>query len=221
MKKISLFEIKKDKKVREYLAYADKHMEAIGYTEHGFRHAEIVSSIAGDILKKLGYSKKEVELAKIAGYLHDIGNAISRTAHPQTGAIIALNILERHNFPAKDIVLIVSAIGNHEEDTGDVVNIISAAQILADKADVHYSRVRNPNTLSFDIHDRVNYAARNSSISVNKKEKTITLNLEIDTKISQVMEYFEIFLQRMIASRKAAQFLGCEFRLVINNIRLL
>jgi putative nucleotidyltransferase with HDIG domain len=218
---ISLSKIKEDSRVKEYLKYADKQMEAIGYTEHGFRHAEIVSSLAGKILNNLGYSKREVELARIAGYLHDIGNVISRESHPQIGAILSLQILEKYNFPVEDIALIVSAIGNHEEDTGDVVNVISAAQILADKADVHFSRVRNPNTLAFDIHDRVNYAARKSNIIVDKLGKTITLKLEINTKISQVMEYFEIFLERMIISRKAAQFLGCEFRLKINNIRLL
>jgi len=218
---ITLEEVKKNPLVEVYLKKADEQMDAIGYTEHGFRHASIVANIASNTLEHLGFSKREVEEAAIAGYLHDLGNVISRSSHGQTGALIAEQILRDLGMDIEEIAAIIGAIGNHEEDYGDVASPISAAVILADKADVHKSRVRNPNTLSFDIHDRINYAAEKSFLRVNKGDKTITLELKIDTTIGSVMEYFEIFLGRMVISRRAANFLGCDFKLEINGVKLL
>jgi hypothetical protein len=218
---ISLENIKKNKCLKAFIEQADAQMEAIGYTEHGLRHAQLVSQISNNILEYLSFPKRKCELSEIAGYLHDIGNVIARDNHPQSGSILVWQILREMKMDEKETALIVGAIGNHEEIEGDVVSDVSAAVILADKSDVHRSRVRNPNTLSFDIHDRVNYAAKKSFLKVDKEKKLINLEITIDTKVAKVMEYFEIFLERMVVCRKAARFLKCEFGLEINEVRLL
>jgi len=220
MSKVTIKEVKQHPRVIAFLGAADQYMDAVGYTEHGQRHANLVSNIAHNILTHLEHKKRMPELAAIAGYLHDIGNMVSRTAHEQCGALLAIEILESLKMESDEIALIAGAIGNHEEETGDPINGIAAAVILADKSDVHQSRVR-PNLKMFDIHDRVNYASKKSFLRVNKAKKIITLELTIDTGISQVMEYFEIFLTRMIMCRRAAKFLECNFELIINNIKLL
>jgi metal-dependent HD superfamily phosphatase/phosphodiesterase len=204
-----------------YIRRADDQMGVLGYTEHGERHAALVSRIAHNILSRLDYPERTVELAAIAGYLHDTGNLLHRKGHPMSSAILALTELRPMNMAPSELAIIMGAVGNHEEDQGDPVSEVSAAVIIADKSDVHRSRVRNPNTLAFDIHDRVNYAAQRSFVRVDNEHKTIALELDIDTSISQVMEYFEIFLTRMLISRRAANFLGCNFELIINKVKLL
>ncbi|PKM83801.1 MAG: phosphohydrolase [Firmicutes bacterium HGW-Firmicutes-13] len=218
---INLEDVKKDPQVNIYIQKADEHLGTLGFTEHSFRHSNLVAKIAYNILSRLGYSERECELASIAGYLHDIGNVISRYGHAQTGANISLTILERMGMPYNEVADIVSAIGNHDEKEGRVVNHVSAALILADKSDVHRSRVRNRDFASFDIHDRVNYAVKRSFLRIEKETGIITLELIIDLMISQVMEYFEIFLSRMVMCRRAAGFLDTQFSLVINETRLL
>jgi metal-dependent HD superfamily phosphatase/phosphodiesterase len=209
-------DVRQNPEVKAYIQMADQAMEVIGYTEHGDRHARRVGKVAGRVLQELGFSEREVNLAIIAGYLHDIGNVINREAQAQTGALLAQGILSRMGMNPKDLAEVLAAIGNHHEEDGSPVSHISAALILSDKADVHSSRVRNPKFIKFDIHDRVNYSAKKSSLRIDKENKTITLALEIDTEISPVMEYFEIFMSRMLMSRRAAEFLGCSFHLMIN-----
>ena len=213
-------EVRQNPEVKSYIRMADQAMEVIGYTEHGDRHAQRVGKVAGRILQELGYSPREINLATIAGYLHDIGNVINREAQAQTGALLAQGILLRMGMDSADLAEILAAIGNHHEEDGSPVSRISAALILSDKADVHSSRVRNPKFIKFDIHDRVNYGAKKSTLNIDKANKTITLALEIDTEISPVMEYFEIFMSRMLMSRRAAEFLGCSFELVINGTKI-
>ncbi len=221
MTKVTLNNVVKNKKVQAYLEGANRQLGAIGYTEHGHRHADLTAKIARNILLRLDYNKNEAELAAIAGYLHDIGNVTGRVNHGQASALFAFHILEEMGVEAKDIVTIMGAVGNHEEETGEPPSPQAAALVIADKSDVHRSRVRNPNMATFDIHDRVNYAAEHSFVRVDEKKKTITLELTIDTKISQVMEYFEIFLSRMMICRRAAKVLKCDFKLVINEVKLL
>ena len=209
-------EIRKDEAVRVYIAQADASMEALGFTEHSFAHVGHVAHMAGDILTKLKHPSRRVELAKIAGYLHDIGNIVNRVDHSQSGAVMAFRILDRMNFPPEEIAAIVTAIGNHDEGTGIPVNAVAAALIIADKSDVRRSRVRKKADISVDIHDRVNYAVTDASLDVMPDSSEILLSLTIDTSISSVMEYFEIFMKRMTMCRKAAEKLGCIFRLKIN-----
>ncbi|HEY3373789.1 MAG TPA: HD domain-containing protein [Candidatus Aquicultor sp.] len=218
---VKLEEVKEDAYVKAYIAQADKHMELIGFTEHGFRHADLVSHIAMNVLKRLGYPDREAELAGIAGYLHDIGNAVGRSFHAVSAAMMAQSIFIRLGMIPDEVALIMNAIGNHEEDYGMATSNLGAAIILADKTDVHRSRVRMPDPLTLDIHDRVNLAAQRSFLRVEKDRKLIELEVDIDTNISQVMEYFEIFLSRMVICRRAAEFLGCQFGLVINGVKLL
>ncbi|MFH1540324.1 MAG: HD domain-containing protein [Elusimicrobiota bacterium] len=218
---ITLEIIKSNPKIIAFLEAANEYLGVIGYTEHGFRHADIVANLSKNILTHLNYKKPLPEFAAIAGYLHDIGNVINRVNHVSASALIAMNILSELGMPPEDIGIIVSAIGNHEEPEGIPVNAVSAALILADKADVHRSRVRNPKMINLDIHDRVNYAAERSFLRVDADKKIISLELTIDTNISQVMEYFEIFLTRMIICKKAAIFLKTSFDLYINKIKLL
>lgn len=218
---ITLEDIKANPEVAAYLKKADEHMAAVGYTEHGERHASLTANIAHNIIERLGFPKRDVELVAIAGYLHDIGNVIGRYDHGEVSAMIAHSILKEMGMEPLEVAAVIGAIGNHEEEKGDPVSTIAAGLILADKSDVHRSRVRNPNMITFDIHDRVNYAAKKSFVRVEEKDKTITLELTIDTEISKVMEYFEIFLSRMIICQHAAKFLGCSFRLMINDVRLL
>ena len=209
-------EIRGDHAVNVYIAQADKTLEALGFTEHSFPHVTRVAKAAGDILLALGHSTREVELAKIAGFLHDIGNVVNRVDHSQSGAVMAFRILDRMDFPPEEIAAIVSAIGNHDEGTGVPVSPLAAALILADKSDVRRSRVRKKEDIESDIHDRVNYAVTDSSLMVFPQEQQILLELTIDTGISAVMDYFEIFMKRMLLCRKAAQKLGCTFHLKIN-----
>lgn len=220
MTKVTLQEIKEDPYVKALIEAGNRHLEAIGFTEHGLRHAGLVSHIASNILVKMDYPERECELASIAGYLHDIGNAVNRVDHAHSGALLAAGILERHKMAPEEIAIIIGAIGNHDEQDGNPVNIASAALILADKSDVHLSRVRNHDLAKFDIHDRVNYAVKRSFLRVYPKER-IALELMIDTEICPVMEYFEIFLARMLLSRKAAEFLLTKFELKINDVKLL
>ena len=209
-------EIRKDEAVKVYIAQADASMEALGFTEHSFSHVGHVAHMAGDLLEKLGYDSRTVELARIAGYLHDIGNLVNRVDHSQSGAVMAFRILDRMNFPPEEIAAIVTAIGNHDEGTGVPVNAVAAALIIADKSDVRRSRVRTKADVSADIHDRVNYAVTDAALEILPEEQQILLSLTIDTGISPVMEYFEIFMKRMLLCRKAAEKLGCSFRLKIN-----
>ncbi len=207
-------------KVRKYVRMADAALEQIGYTEHGERHVGLVSRIAYNVLKRMGHPERTCELASIAGYLHDIGNAVNRDHHAQTGAVMAMSLLTDFGMSDDEVLTCIAAIGNHHENDGDPVNAVAAAVIMADKSDVHRTRVRNPDMIRFDIHDRVNYAVEKSFLNVDEDRKHITLELTIDPNISHVMEYFEIFMTRMLASRKAAKFLGATFGLQVNGNRL-
>ncbi len=213
--------IKNDAAIRTYIHKADESLGALGYTEHSFAHVTCVAETAGYILETMGYPQNDVELAKIAGYLHDIGNMVNRENHSQSGAVIAFTILNKYGMDADDIATVVSAIGNHDEGAGDPINHVAAALILADKSDVRRSRVRNPDRPSFDIHDRVNYSAKKAMLKINEDHTLIKLKLMIDTRFGSVMDYFEIFLKRMVMCRKAAEMLGLEFKLIINEQQLL
>ena len=213
-------QVKQDAAIKTYISQADAALEALGFTEHSFPHVTKVAETAAQILTALGYPHRTVELAKIAGYMHDIGNVINRVDHSQSGAVMAFRILDRMEFPPEEIAAIVSAIGNHDEGTGIPVNPIAAALIIADKSDVRRSRVRDAADVKVDIHDRVNYSATRSDVLVNMQEKTLILSLEVDTLVSSVMEYLEIFMKRMLMCRKAAETLGLAFHLEINGSRL-
>jgi HD superfamily phosphodiesterase len=221
MSEITLKDLKESNEIKTFLEIAEKQLEIQGYTEHSFRHVGLVSKTAGDILSSLGFNEREVELARIAGYIHDIGNAVNRADHAQSGAIMAYNILTRMGMSCQEAAEIMLAVGNHDEGDGNAVSNISAALILADKSDVHRSRVKNKDFATFDIHDRVNYAVESADIKIDNDKKTATLELRIDTKICPVMDYFEIFLARMSMCRRAADFLGLRFQLVINGSYLL
>ena len=214
-------QVKNDVAVRVYIAQADAAMEALEFTEHSFAHVSLSAERAGYILKTLGYPERTVELAKIAGYLHDIGNIINRSEHSQSGAIMAFRILDRMEFPPEEIAQIISAIGNHDEGTGVPVNPIAAALIIADKSDVRRSRVRNRDISTFDIHDRVNYSVIASQLAVSEDKTSVKLELTVDTVHGSIMDYFEIFLQRMLMCRKAAEKLGLRFGLTINGQELI
>lgn len=214
-------DIKKDRAIAEYIRRADASLVALGFTEHSFAHVGKVAADVEYILTELDFPKHDIELAKIASYMHDIGNLINRIDHSQSGAIMSFRILDNMGMPPEDIATVVTAIGNHDEGTGVPVNAISAALILADKSDVRRSRVRNSDISTFDIHDRVNYSVVSSKLTVDKENKSIGLKLEIDTRYSSVMEYFEIFLGRMVLCRKAAETLGLTFWLTINGQRIL
>ena len=209
-----------NRRARIYIEAADRYLEKMGYTEHGFRHCEIVSRTAYNILKKLKYDEGLALLAAAAGFLHDTGNMLSRANHHRMGALLAKEILEDAGYDLQDVVKIMLAIIIHEEDEGIVPDEIAAALLIADKSDVHRSRVRNPSMVTTDIHDRVNYAVTESGLSVDCENRLITLALTIDTRMSQVIEYFEIFLKRMTACRRAAKVLDSEFNLVINKTRM-
>lgn len=219
--RLTLEVVKADPEVEAYVQKANEYTGILGYTEHGFRHAGLCARIALNILKRLGGPERDAELAAIAAYLHDIGNLVSRLNHEHTGAIMADGILARLGMEPNERAVVMSAIGNHEESHGQPVSRVGAAVILADKSDVHRSRVRNPDPTTFDIHDRVNYAVERSFLRVEEKAREITLELAVDTTNAQVMEYFEIFLTRMIMCRRAAEFLGCAFKLEINGVKLL
>jgi metal-dependent HD superfamily phosphatase/phosphodiesterase len=214
-------EIRDNEEINTYIRQADMSLSALGYTEHSFAHVTIVAEKAGYILQTLGYDKRLVELAKIAGYLHDIGNLVNREEHSQSGAIIAFRILDHLDFPPEEVGLIVTAIGNHDEGTGTPVSPLAAALILADKSDVRRNRVRNRYKSTFDIHDRVNYSVKKAELKINEAHTIIKLKLSVDTRYGSVMDYFEIFMQRMILCRKAAEKLGLQFKLMINEQQLI
>ena len=218
---ITVKEVRENPEVDALIRGAQKQLNALGYTEHGHRHISIVSKRAGDILERLKYPERTVELARIAGYLHDIGNCINRVDHAHSGAILAYNVLKDMGMHVDERAEIMMAIGNHDEDTGTAVSDISAALILADKSDVHKERVINQHLSTFNIHDRVNYAVTNANLDLNEKERKIILDLSIDTEICPVLDYFEIFMDRTMMSKGAAKFLNIWFELIINDTRLL
>ena len=218
---VTLEDVKNNTEVRELIIGAQKQLDALGYTEHSLRHVSIVSNRAGKILETLEYDPHRVELAKIAGFLHDIGNVVNRVDHAHSGAILAYNILKEMGMDLKDRIDIMSAIGNHDENTGTAVSDISAALILADKSDVHRDRVVNKNIATFDIHDKVNYAVTDAELTISNEEKRIVLNLTIDNHICPVLDYFQIFMDRTMMSKYAAKYLQIWFELIINDTRLL
>lgn len=218
---VTVEDLKQDHEVNVYLASSTRYLGELGFTEHGKRHATLVSHLAEKVLRDMQFSDRECELAAIAGYLHDIANLINRYNHGGAGAVMAYPILTRFGMPPEEIALVISAIGNHEEERGHPVNAVSAALILADKSDVHRGRVTNTDFAKFDIHDRVNYAVESSSLIVDPAHRTVRLELAINTEICPVMEYFEIFLTRMVMCRRAAEFLKYYFGLVINGNPLL
>ncbi len=217
---VNFKQVSKEPEVIAMIAEADRQLEVLGFTEHGFRHARLVAKNSRRILSELGYDERIAELSAIAGYLHDIGNVVNRKGHERTSALLAREVLVRLGMGYSEAAQIMTAIGNHHEDGGNPVSEIAAALILADKADVHRSRVRNPALIKFDIHDRVNYAVRRSTLTVESSSRRIMFDLSVDTAIAPVMEYFEIFLSRMLISRRAADFLNCRFELVINGTQL-
>lgn len=214
-------ELKRNESVKAYIAGADKSLAALGFTEHSFAHVGRVAENCRYILSVMGYSEHEIELAMIAAYLHDIGNLVNRIDHSQSGAVMAFRILDNLDMDAADIATVVSAIGNHDEGTGMPVDSVAAALILADKSDVRRSRVRNRDKSTFDIHDRVNYSVKSSKLEISRDKKTITLRLAVDTRYGSIMEYFEIFMNRMLLCRKAADKLELTFKLEINGQSLL
>jgi hypothetical protein len=220
---IGFASVQRDDEVQALIAAADANLAAIGYTEHGVRHAGLVARIARNVLRRLGYEERQQELAAIAGYLHDIGNVVNRYDHEHTSALLARSILLRLGMGYAEVAIIMGAIGSHgdSERRGEVVHAVSAALVLADKSDVHRSRVRLAAPVEHDAHDRVNYAAQSSFLRVDGEQKTITLALTVDTAISPVMGYFEIFLPRMLMCRRAAEFLGCAFHITINEVSIL
>ena len=218
---ITLEDVINNEEVQAFVNASQKQLKALGYTEHSYRHIGIVSKRTGEILQKLGYDERTVELGKIAGYMHDIGNCVNRVDHAHTGAILAYNILKEMGMDAEERTEIMMAIGNHDEGTGTAVSNISAALILADKSDVHRDRVINKNMSTFDIHDRVNYAVTDAKIEINEIERKVTLTLTIDTQICPVLDYFQIFMDRTMMSKYAAKYLNIWFELVINGTKLL
>lgn len=218
---VTLADVQEHEGVKTFIALADRYLGEIGYTEHGFRHAGLVSKIAFNVLHRLGFDDRTAELGAIAGYLHDLGNFVSRTMHSQTGAAITYDLLRDMGMSYGEVGIVMAAIGNHEEEFGHPVNAPGAAVIVADKSDVHRSRVRIKDTAQFDIHDRVNHAVDHSFLRVDTEARTLTLELSIDTELAGVMEYFEIFLSRMVMCRRAAEFLECSFKIDINGAKLL
>ena len=213
---ITFEELKKNEEIRAYIEQADLSLKALGFTEHSFAHVTKVAETAAYILQNTGASEHDIELAKIAAYLHDIGNLINRVDHSQSGAVMAFRILREMDMAPSDVGKIVSAIGNHDEGTGVPVNNIAAALIIADKSDVRRSRVRNNDIQNFDIHDRVNYSVEEAKLKINEEKSIIKLKIFIDTRYSSVMEYFEIFMERMALCRKAAESFNMKFKLIIN-----
>ncbi len=221
MGKITVDDLKATPEVQIYLARADRNMEIIGYTEHGFRHAEIVSERASKLLADLGYNQRMCELAAVTGYLHDIGNVANRVNHATTSICICHTLLDRLGMPPDELAEVLAGVGNHEEEFSEPFGEVAAAVIIADKSDVSRTRVRNQEEATFDAHDRINWAAQSSAVLADAEKKLITLQLEIDPALGSIMEYFELFLTRMVVSRRAAELLGCRFSLVINGTTLL
>ena len=218
---ITFEEIKNNEEIKTYIRAADESLASLGFTEHSFAHVVRCTDVAGQILTKMGYDERTVELGKIAAYMHDIGNVINRIDHAQSGAVMAFRILDKMGMKADEISKIVCAIGNHDEGTAFPVNELAAALILADKSDVRRSRVRNKGTVNFDIHDRVNYAVEKSKLTVNAEDKTAVLSLTIDESVSHIAEYFEIFMNRMMLCRRAASYFGLSFEININGRRVM
>ena len=216
---VTFKDVKNNPDIRAYISKADESLLALGYTEHSFAHVTKVAEAAAEILHTLGHSEHEIELVKIAGYLHDIGNIVNRIDHAQSGAVMAFRLLDRMNMPPEDIATVVTAIGNHDESTAFPVNSVAAALIIADKTDVRRSRVRNRSVAQFDIHDRVNYSVTHSDVYITKEN--ICLELTIEQEYCTVLEYFEIFLTRMLLCRKASEALGVDFSLVINGQKMM
>ena len=214
-------EVIENEAIKIYIQRADESLGVLGYTKHGFDHVTHVAQMAGYILETLGFDDHTIELAKIAGYLHDIGNLVNRAEHSQSGAVMAWSILHDMGCDPSDLATIVTAIGNHDEGSGVPVNAVAAALILADKADVRWTRVRNSDISTFDIHDRVNYSVKKSSLKINDEKTIVTLELTVDTKFGSVMDYFEIFMARMLLCRKAAEKLSLQFKLIINEQQLI
>ena len=217
---ITYRKVKENEEINLLIEKGNDVLDVLGFTEHSRKHAVKVAETAGKILKDLGYGAEEIRLSKIAGYMHDIGNSINRHDHAHTGALLAYGILKEMGMPLRDVMTVTTAIGNHDESTGTAVDIVSAALILADKTDVRRNRVQNPTIANFDIHDRVNYAVLASSLEVKKEKRVIQMNLELDDEMCTVMDYFEIFLERMIMCRRAAEVLGCKFKLVANGKKI-
>lgn len=220
-KKLTYEDIVKDEAIKTYITAADASLEALGYTEHSFAHIGMVSERASYILETLGYPERTIELTKIAGYLHDIGNLVNRVDHSQSGALLAFRILDKRGFDPLEIATITTAIGNHDEGSGQPVSDVAAALIIADKSDVRRSRVRSINPADFDIHDRVNFSVTKSELKINEAKTLIKLKLSVDTRMGSVMDYFEIFMERMLLCRKAAEKLGLQFKLMINEQQLM
>lgn len=218
---VTFEEIKNNEAINTYIRKADQTLSELGFTEHCFAHVGIVAENASYIMETLGYSEREVELVKIAAYLHDIGNLVNRVDHSQSGAVMAFRILDKLQMPAEEICDIVAAIGNHDEGTGRPISPMAAALILADKSDVRRSRVRNNDPATFDIHDRVNYSVKKAELKINENHTLIKLKLSVDTRYGSVMDYFEIFMNRMVLCRKAADRLGLQFKLMINEQQLI
>jgi len=218
---VTFEDIRTSAEIRTYITQADASLIALGFTEHSFAHVTRCAQVAADILTRLGYSEREIELARIAAFMHDIGNVINRSDHAQSGAVMAFRILDNMGMPPAEVATVITAIGNHDEHTAFPVNAVAAALILADKTDVRRSRVRNQDFINFDIHDRVNYAVEHSDVVLDTQAGTITLTLTINTQVCAVMDYFEIFMKRMLLCRKAAEFFKLSFRLEINGQILL
>lgn len=218
---VTLDQVRAHPLVAAFVRASNEHLAAQGFTEHGQRHAQLVSRVSYNVMTHLGRPRREAELAAIAGYTHDIGNAVARESHGQIGAAILVRVLVELGMDPCEIAVVAGAVGNHEEEVGQPVNPVSAALILADKSDVHRSRVQNTDVARFDIHDRVNYAVQKSFLRVGEPQGVVRLELEVDTSIVPLMEYFEIFLSRMLMCRRAAEFLGCRFQLEMNGVRLL
>ena len=219
--KIDFEAVRNNPEIRTYITQADASLVALGYTEHSFAHVTKCAMTAAQLLQDLGYDERHIELAKIAGFMHDIGNVINRVDHAQSGAVMAFRILDKMGMEPADVAAVITAIGHHDDPTAFPVNAIAAALLLADKTDVRRSRVRNRDTINFDIHDRVNYAVERSGLTLDQERRTVTLSLSINTEVCAVMDYFEIFLKRMLLCRKAAEFFGLAFHLDINGQDLL
>lgn len=218
---ITFDDIRNNAEIRTYMAKGNENLGVLGFTEHGMGHAMKTAAVAADILERLGYGARTIELAKIAAFMHDIGNCVNRTDHAHLGGVMAFPILREMGMEAAEIAVVIAAIGNHDEKTGTAVDEVSAALILADKTDVRRSRVRGREQTKFDIHDRVNYAAVSSQVSIDGENRVITLDIELDDSMCSVLDYFEIFLDRMLMCRRAAEKLGCRFRLTANGSKVL
>ena len=219
--RVTYEDIKSNPEIRTYITQADASLIALGFTEHSFAHVTKCAETASSLLRDLGYDAREIELAKIAGFMHDIGNVINRNDHAQSGAVMAFRILDKLGMDPADVAVVITAIGYHDDKTAFPVNAVAAALLLADKTDVRRSRVRNRETINFDIHDRVNYAVEKSDLALDAAARTVTLTLTINTEVCAVMDYFEIVLDRMLLCRKAAEFFSLKFTLNINGLTLL